>query len=204
MSTVSKDHAEQVKQAEQQLIKVASALRVKYRLSDQVKMIDLANLGVHPANRAGVFPQKDRLLALIMRILDRDGFSQETAYTQGVCVQEMPRAEQPKNYVEMHDWNIECSKRHERLEKMFIDTDRVTHGTLSRSHLLCILKIFLHQDDKWEWPDKFKPLMISSKNGLNLSAVAAIDDELPDVLSRGLKIEILSYKLAIAVTSTWR
>ena len=73
----------------------------------------------------------------------------------------------------------------------------MTHGTLSRSHLLCLLKIFLHQDDKWEWPDKFKPLMSATKNGLNLTAVAEIDDELSDVLSRGLKMEILSYKLMI-------
>ena len=78
--------------------------------------------------------------------------------------------------------------------KKISDTDRVTHGTLSRSHLLCLLKIFLHQDDKWDWPDKYKPLM-SSKAGLNFTAVAEIDDELADVLTRGLKMEILSHKI---------
>ena len=71
------------------LIRQAMALRVKYRVAGpgtQLRRIIPKLLGVHPANRGGVYPQPDRVKNLMLDILDW-GFSIEEADHAGICVQ---------------------------------------------------------------------------------------------------------------------
>ena len=122
------------------------------------------------------------------------GFCKETAWHQGVCVEEIPPKEQPTDYVNLHTWNKECSSRHPELEGFLRNPDHVTHGTLSRSHLTLILKLMKNQQRSWPWPDKFKDLVVS-KTGLDMTALRERDADLADVLSQGLRMEVLSWKM---------
>jgi uncharacterized protein YdhG (YjbR/CyaY superfamily) len=174
------------------LIKRAACMRTKYRLGNST-MMPLQCLGIHQKNRSGVFPQWQRSQGLMTKIFS-GGFCKETAWHQGVCVEEIPPEEQPTDYVNLHTWNKECSSRHPQLEGFLRNPDHVTHGTLSRSHLTLILKLMKNQQRSWPWPDKFKDLVVS-KNGLDMTALRERDADLADVLSQGLRMEVLSWKM---------
>ena len=179
----------------QQLIKRAACFRAKYRCGVTATFMPLQCLGIHQKNRSGVFPQYKRCQSLMKNVLG-DGFSKETAWHQGVCVEEIPQEQQPTGYVTMHQWNKDCSARHPELEGFLRGPDQVTHGTLSRSHLTLILKVFRNQQRSWPWPDKYKDFVMSN-NGLDMIALRDFDADLADVLSQGLKMEVLSWKLSL-------
>ena len=175
------------------LIKRAAALRVKYTIGAP-RLVPLATLGVHPQNRSGVYPQVGRLLELMQDIF-ASGFTVEQAHHAGVCVQEYPEDHsKPANYKSMHEWNLHSVSRHEQLRGTFKSTDRVTLGTLSRSHLTIILKNILHKA-RWPWPDWLSSLMESKGDLINVTAVADVDKDLASVLTGGLMMEVLSWKL---------
>jgi hypothetical protein len=175
------------------LVKKAACMRVKYRIGNMTTLMPLQCLGIHQKNRSGLFPQFERSQSLAEKKFSV-GFSKETAWHQGVCVEEVPPEHQPDGYVNLHTWNKECSARHPDLEGFLRNPDHVTHGTLSRSHLLLILKLFKNQQRSWPWPDKYKE-MVMSKNGLDMTALRELDEDLADVLSQGLMMEVLSWKL---------
>ena len=68
-------------------IRYAMAMKVKYR--KHKKVVQLALLGVHPSNRAGVYPGPDRVVQLGVKIL-LAGCDPNEANHAGVCVQEVP------------------------------------------------------------------------------------------------------------------
>ena len=128
-----------VDDATAKLIKLAGCLRAKYRIGNPTFM-PLQCLGIHQKNRSGVFPQWQRTQSLMTKVFSA-GFSKETAWHQGVCVEEIPTEDQPAGYVTLHQWNMDCSSRHPELHDFLRNPDHVTHGTLSRSHLTLILKL---------------------------------------------------------------
>ena len=71
------------------LVRRALLLRAKYRVQADKRMSPLGILGVHPFNRAGVFPMDDTVMSLGLSIL-LSGFSVDEAHHEGVCVQEVP------------------------------------------------------------------------------------------------------------------
>jgi hypothetical protein len=71
------------------LIRRALVLRAKYRVQAEKEIIPLTILGVHPSNRAGVYPMEETVMNLGLSILS-SGFSVEEANHEGVCVQEVP------------------------------------------------------------------------------------------------------------------
>ena len=71
------------------LIRRALVLRAKYRVAPEKVVIPLTILGVHPSNRAGVYPMEDTVKNLGLSIL-LSGFSVEEAHHEGVCVEEVP------------------------------------------------------------------------------------------------------------------
>ena len=174
------------------LIKIAGCLRAKYRVA-ATTLMPLQCLGIHQKNRSGVFPQWHRSQNLMQNIFSV-GFSKEVAWHQGVCVEELPQEKQPAGYVTLHNWNKDCSLRHPDLNNFVRNPDHVTHGTLSRSHLLLILKLLRNQQRSWPWPEKYKDLVMSN-NGLDMSALQELDSDLADVLTQGLKMEVLSWKM---------
>ena len=68
------------------LIRRALVLRDKYRVDPEKDVVPLTILGVHPPNRAGVYPMEDTVMSLGLSILS-SGFSVEEAQHEGVCVQ---------------------------------------------------------------------------------------------------------------------
>ena len=180
-------------ETKQELIKRAGCLRAKYRVGCNAVFMPLQCLGIHQKNRSGVFPQFQRSQYLMKNIFSA-GFSKETANHQGVCVEEIPQEHQPTGYVTLHTWNKTCSSRHPELDNFLRNPDQVTHGTLSRSHLTLILKLFKNQQRSWPWPDKYKHFVMSN-NGLDMTALRDFDADLADVLSQGLKMEVLSWRL---------
>ena len=74
------------------IMKRATLLRLKYRVHDTKKKLQLTQLGVHPKNRAGIYPNANRVEHLGIDLL-RDGFNVDEAYHEGVCVQEVPMSE---------------------------------------------------------------------------------------------------------------
>jgi len=174
------------------LIKLAGCLRAKYRVGNP-SLMPLQCLGIHQKNRGGIFPQWQRSQSLMRKIFE-GGFSRETAWHQGVCVEEIPTEHQPPDYVTLHRWNKDCSSRHPELDGLLQNPDHVTHGTLSRSHLTLILKLFKNQQRSWPWPERYKDLVMS-KNGLDMTGLRELDGDLADVLSQGLMMEVLSWKM---------
>ena len=71
------------------LMRRALVLRAKYRLPGEKMKIPLTLLGVHPSNRAGVYPMEETVMNLGLSIL-AGGFSVEEANHEGICVQEVP------------------------------------------------------------------------------------------------------------------
>ena len=71
------------------LIRRALVLRAKYRVDPEKDVVPLTILGVHPSNRAGVYPMEDTVMNLGLSIL-LSGFSVEEARREGVCAQEVP------------------------------------------------------------------------------------------------------------------
>ena len=69
-------------------IRRAMAYRVKYRIEDAKRQMDLSLLGVHPRNRGGVYPSPETVQNLTLALLET-GFSVDEANHEGVCVQEL-------------------------------------------------------------------------------------------------------------------
>ena len=75
------------------LIRRALVLRAKYRIHAEKDRIPSSISGVHPFNRAGLYPMEETVMNLGLSILS-GGFSVDEANHEGVCVQEVPQEEQ--------------------------------------------------------------------------------------------------------------
>ena len=75
------------------LIRRALVLRQKYRKDREKGRVPLSLLGAHPSNRAGLYPMEETVMNLGLSILS-GGFSVDEAHHEGVCVEEVPQAEQ--------------------------------------------------------------------------------------------------------------
>ena len=186
-------------------VRKAMALRVKYRLVDDVtgvarKEIPLSLLAVQPKNRAGIYPNGETVYNLCMRIL-KEGFSCEEANHAGVCVQELPpsqRKQQPTDqaaeYEPYFDYNRKKSAvAGEWLKDCFGEDEDIMYGTLSHSHLLLVLRGLLRQS-QWSLSDVGAGLN-DSMGRVSYAAVAAKDPMLADTVRRGLLMEVLSWKI---------
>ena len=186
-------------------VRKAMALRVKYRLVDDVagtarKEIPLSLLAVQPKNRAGLYPNGETVYNLCKRIL-KGGFSCEEANHAGVCVQELPptqRNKQPTDpateYEPYFDYNRKKSAvAGEWLKDCFGEDEDIMYGTLSHSHLLLILR-GLQRQSQWDLSDVGASLN-DSTGRVSYAAVAAKDPMLADTVRRGLLMEVLSWKI---------
>ena len=96
-----------------------------------------------------MYPNGDRVKGLGLDLL-KEGICEDEADHEGVCVEEVPSHEQ-KNYpavagtpyVTYRDYNM-ANSAEPRLLACFRDTDDIMYGTLSHSHLLLVLRSFLH------------------------------------------------------------
>ena len=134
------------------------AWRVKYRVAKVKKHVALDLLGVHAQNRAGVYPNADRVEGLGTGLL-KDGFSIDEADHEGVCVQEVPMAVRMKDpaVAGLLEFNKDkCTDP--LLQVCFQEQTDTLYGTLSHSHLLLVLLSFLH-GASWKVPEEFRGLL---------------------------------------------
>ena len=180
------------------LVRMAMALRVKYRVSDERKLISLRRLGVHPMNRGGVYPQPDTVRNLGLKLLNT-GFSENEANHEGVCVEELPNHERSggaaavaapyESYLHFNRKNT-C---HPFFSACFNEQSDVMYGTLSHSHLLLVLLTFMN-GGHWKAEEDLMHLL-NPDGSFRPAAVAAADGQLEKLLKDGLKMEVLSWKM---------
>ena len=193
------------------LMRRALALRRQFSLnadgSPHIKMLPLDIMGVHQLNRSGHFPNGDACVDLGCKVL-RDGFVLEEALSQGICVQEVPESERhrlgnlsnPMNqvYETILNYNLRKSAAVAALAQCFRSTMYCNYGTLAHSHLLLILLAFQH-GAKWTIPADatFDPLraLQNAEGEWIPSAVAAFDGNYQQLLTCGLRMEILDYRI---------
>ena len=131
----------------------AMAMKVKYRIvhagGATRKRVPIDMLGVHPKNRGGVYPQPETLKGLLVK-LRKWGYNQEEADHQGVSVEEEPPSylsappKEAKLESDRFDaWNKAHCAGHAMLKDIFPDNGHVLFGTLSHSHLLLVLRLWL-------------------------------------------------------------
>lgn len=181
------------------LVRRATLLRAKYRIQREKILCPLTILGVHPLNRAGVYPMGDTVVNLGLKIL-LGGFSAEEANHEGVCVQELPAPEQVKdsNYETYEAYNKRKCAAVAAYQTCFAKTHGVAYGTLSHSHLLLVLNA-MTTGAKWAIPEgsKYEPLKkLQTKDGRwDVAAVAAKDTAFQELFKDGLQMEVLSWKI---------
>ena len=179
----------------------AMAWRVKYRITDEdvVQWVPIMSLGVHAKNRGGPYPAGLRCRALCESSVTA-GFNKEELNHAGVVVQERPISAVAADYVSMGAHNKAKSEGDELLQTCFTQGADVRYGTLSHSHMLLVIRAWMTKA-KWNIPANTQlQLVFCDKDGcLSLSVVAVHEHgrQLLAVISEGLKVEILSYKMDI-------
>ena len=154
-------------------VRKAMAFKVKYRVASDSKHVKqrlpLRLLGVHPANRGGVFPQANVVRALGIK-LGRRGFSQEEADHQGVCVRQ-PTDEKSDGKSAVADsfaeYNQKRCQGQPYLEKCFGAvgaTSNIAFGMLYLNHILLVLLCWLFAA-QWDLDDEEKEAMVRTKRG---------------------------------------
>ena len=184
------------------IIREAMAFRVKYRIGDGrslKRLVHLEMLCVHKGNRGGVYPTPVTVANLGIGVF-QDGFNPEEANHEGVCVQEVPDAERPHDRETSHAWNKKKIAGTMLANCFPAENGVATFCTLSHSHLLLTLLSWLY-GVKWDIPhgpfaSKWKRVL-NEGGHLKSDAVASVEPELAATLTRGLCMEILSWKIEL-------
>ena len=121
------------------ILRAAMAYRVKYR---QVYLVEgkqhtytrllPRQLCPHFKNRGGVYPNENAVRDLGISIYNQF-FLQEEADHLGVCVDEVPSAERPTDYLTYREYNLQKSNATTYLQGIFEGND-FSHGTLAHNH----------------------------------------------------------------------
>ena len=153
-------------------------------------------------NRGGVYPQPDRVVGLGVDLLNK-GCSEEEANHEGVCVQEVPaehRAHDPSYTIVPYEtyaqYNARSCGQQGPLKTCFPEDALldILYGTLSHCHLLLVL-LCLSTGATWEWPEKLAKLLLNTDGTINYAVVAAYDKGFASLITAGLQMEILSWKI---------
>ena len=191
--------------ADTQLVKRSSVLRGAWRDPDPQRLLPKV-CGPRPGNRNSVFPNKKRSEKLACNIFC-DGFDRKNAEFEAVCVREFPvktlMSNEKKDYEQFSQWvQRECP---EDLLPVFGGRNgghlsTVTHGTLSHTHLLIILRAISYQVE-WNVPTDLTEAeltLLRSKEGLITPAgklamgqMAVHDAVCNDLVRNGLLFEVL-------------
>ena len=194
------------------LIARAMAWRVKYRKVDNAgqpirMLLRVDFLGVHKNNRGGVFPAGLRCRSLCGDVLHA-GFIKEDVNHAGVAVEEPPAEEIIRLRVDKGGevesaaaYNIKQTSKDELLRACFqAPFDTVQQTLLGHNHIMLVLRAFLGKA-KWDIPpDMEKGIVCCDADGrLSITAVAAHANgkELAEVLTEGMRVEVLSWKMDV-------
>ena len=178
-------------------IREAMAFRVKYRVmffGQAKKPLRIHELGVHPANRGGLYPNEERCKELCDKIL-KWGTDPEEANHNGIVVEDFPSAERPKDYEDFLSYNKRQCALKPFLKTCFADSGYCGFGTLSHSHLLIVLRCWLSKANWNLEKGEFLTNFVDKQGRLDLSAVAEKDPAFEKLASEGLTMEVLSWKM---------
>ena len=185
----------------------AMAMRVKYRIETEPgkckRRMPIIRLCCHPENRGGMYPQGDVVKQLAIK-LAKEGYDQEEADHQGVCVQETPA-----NEVTMHAFAVAESSYLEYNKSMCCGSDVLSScfgfdsvasfGMLSHNHLLLVLLSWLNGAE-WNLTIEERQILAVGDNGrLNLQAAVAVENlkQMHTSIQEGLMVEVLSWKINV-------
>ena len=152
-------------------------------------------LGVHPQNRGSVYPQQDVCLGLNNKLVHR-GYIKDIMDHMGITVQEFPEAERPKDYETIMDYNMRKSRNNGILASCFDETDNILYGLLAHCHLLLILRAW-RNGAKWGLTTSGGAQLLDQDGKLSVSLAATHENtkDLAEVISLGMLVEVLSWKL---------
>ena len=183
----------------------AMCYRTKYRLVDSAHkvirmLLQVAILGVHPANRGGVYPSGVRCKSLCEDAIDI-GFVKEELNHNLVAVEEPPIEEISllgETYTSASAYNASECIKDELLASCFKSPyQTVQYTLLGHNHMMLVERAFVTQA-KWDLqPNATKGITFCDVNGrLSITAVAASPNgkELAESIAEGLPCEILSWK----------
>jgi len=101
-----------------------------------------------------------------------------------------------KPYVPYKEYNISKCSTNELLRTCFHSGSDTLYGTLSHSHLFLVVRCMI-TGAPWAWPPKWKGVFGRgwSSGPLDMAAVAAKDAGLATLLTQGIAMEVLSWKM---------
>ncbi len=164
-----------------QLIKVACALRMKYRKGDKVRLAPFL-VGFHPRNRGGLKPSGMRILELLC-ILIQKGFDAEEADCGGIVV------DCQTSMVMVYNTEM-CSG--DPLLVATIDGKGLSYGSLAHSHLNQVLKNIL--SGRVTIPEEFREALapiLGHSNTVEFSRLQLHDATMAEYVNQGLLFEVL-------------
>ena len=178
-----------LKDTPQQLIKVACALRFKYRKGKKVRLLPCL-VGFHPENRGGAKLSGMRVLELTIDLLTK-GFDDEEADCGGVVIESAM----------VMAYNVDACAGDPWLCAT-IDGQHLQFGTVSHSHLNQVLKnigaamVFRFTDSDGECPDVLKQLL-DTEGKIQLDLLKTYDEVFARYVNEGLLFEILDPKIDV-------
>jgi hypothetical protein len=190
----------------------AMAFRVKYREYGLdglpvKRFLRIVDLGVHKKNRGGNFPAGVRCKGLCVDVVIA-GFLKEEVNHACIAVQEAPSHAFPQgglltsSGMEMaKDYNAEQSAKDELLCGCFVvPYNDVRYAMLSHNHMMLVLRAFLTRA-KWDLPpcEEKGVFFCDTEGRLSVTAVAASANgkEIQEVMTEGLLVEVLSWKMDV-------
>ena len=167
-----------LKDKPQQLIKVACALRYKYRKGKKVRLLPCL-VGWHPQNRGGAKLSGLRVLELTLDLLKK-GFDAEEADCGGIVIESSMVMDFNVNACAGDPWLVAT-----------IDGQHLQFGTVSHSHLNQVLKNIGAGVDFSEVDDEVSTKLLDSTGKVQLDLLKAYDAEFHRYVTEGLLMEVL-------------
>ena len=163
------------------VIKRAAALRAKYRIHDKPQAVIPSLVAQHPKNRHGMAINGQRVDELLRQVLGH--FDDEEASFGAVAVEENPKQSA------IRDYNQKKQAGDPALAGL--SDAPIPYGSVGASTINQVLRNIVFGAST-----ELAPEIADSSGKLSLSMCSLFDSALAEACSRGLRWEILSYKIA--------
>ena len=163
------------------VIKRAAALRAKYRIHDNPQAVIPSLVAQHPKNRHGMAINGQRVDELLRQVLGH--FDDEEASFGAVAVEENPKQSVIRDYNQL--------KQAGDLALAGVSDAPIPYGSVGASTINQVLR-----NIAFGASTELAPEIADSSGKLSLSMCSLFDSALAEACSRGLRWEILSYKIA--------
>ena len=166
----------------QSAIKRAAALREKYRVDKQPRLLCPALVAQHPQNRGGIAINGSRVDEILRQVLGH--FDVEEAAHGAVAVEELP------NGSRIRDYNREKTAGDSALAE--VPDVYIPYGSLGASHINQVLRNVV-----FGAKSELVPEVLDLNGRLSLDRVSLVDPAMAGTCSMGLKWDILSHRIEV-------